>query len=243
MVINPILFPVSTSCNLRCLYCFHREGHTPISEDFLMSDAVLSRVISELLKVGPNRVRFIWHGGEPLLAGLEFYEKVVYFQEKYRGENQQIKNAIQTNGTLLTPEYIQFCKEHDFGVGVSIDGPEWLQNYQRPSASGKGTFQKVMDGINLLTDSRAKFGGILAVVTRNSLPHSKELYEFMRGNFQSFDFLPCFEIAQRTKKPISLSVDHIGFANFMIDIFDMWFEDDDPSIKIRTLNRTSAQSA
>ncbi|TOM13272.1 anaerobic sulfatase maturase, partial [Vibrio parahaemolyticus] len=67
-------------------------------------------------------VEFAWHGGEPTLIGIDFFEKAVEFQKQY-ANGKLIKNTIQTNGSKLNSDWCRFFRENNFLVGLSLDGP------------------------------------------------------------------------------------------------------------------------
>ena len=124
--------PVGSACNLDCDYCYYLGkadlygGRQP-----KMSDELLERYISQYIEaVQVPVVTFCWHGGEPLLAGLDFYEKAVAIQNRYRG-NKQIENSLQTNGLLITPEWCDFFRSNNFLIGLSLDGPKDIHDAYR----------------------------------------------------------------------------------------------------------------
>ena len=113
---------VGAACNLRCRYCYYLEKkdlyHSPLQ---LMSNETLELFVKEYIQAQTTpEVLFIWHGGEPLLRPISFYERVLELQRRY-ADGRRIDNCIQTNGTLVNPEWCQFFKRNNFLVGVSID--------------------------------------------------------------------------------------------------------------------------
>lgn len=107
-----------------------------------------TRQYIEAQQVG--EVHFSWQGGEPTLMGLDFFRKAVELQRKYRKPGIRIKNSFQTNGILLDDEWCRFFKEHDFLVGLSMDGPRDLHDAYRVDKGGKPTFDKVYRALKLL---------------------------------------------------------------------------------------------
>lgn len=122
-----VIMKPTFSCNLRCKYCYHSE--TQYIES-LMSEELLEKTIS-LVQSEYEDVMYVWHGGEPLLCGIEFYRKAVELQLKYAGNTRRIRNSIQTNGTIITDEMIDFCLKNSFSVSVSYDGPGELNRYRQ----------------------------------------------------------------------------------------------------------------
>ena len=115
-----------------------------------MDDELLEKFISEYMEsvTGPE-VLFTWHGGETLLRKPSFYQKAIQLQAKY-ARGRQVDNCIQTNGTLLTPEWCTFFRQNNWLVGISLDGPEEFHDAYRITVQGKGSWKKVMEGVNLL---------------------------------------------------------------------------------------------
>ena len=125
-IANPVSFnlmlkPVGAACNLDCVYCYYKDkdyGHG------IMDDETLELSVKDYLETaGTDEVTFNWHGGEPLLAGREFYRKALLLQKKY-SDGRKINNTIQTNGILIDREWAEFLAENDFLTGLSLDGPQ-----------------------------------------------------------------------------------------------------------------------
>ena len=133
-------------CNLDCEYCY--RGKDPY-QGMQMDRITLRNVIGKFLTyVGPERgIHFVWHGGEPLLMGVEFFNDIIEIQSGFSG--YQIYNSVQTNMTLLTTDFLDFFAKHHFGIGFSLDGPKELHDSQRRHGNGSGTFDEVMSGIDL----------------------------------------------------------------------------------------------
>ncbi|ENA2717441.1 SPASM domain-containing protein [Shigella sonnei] len=130
--------PSSFQCNLKCDYCFYLEKESQFTHEKWMDDSTLKEFIKQYIAASGNQVYFTWQGGEPTLAGLDFFRKVIHYQQRYAGQ-KRIFNALQTNGILLNNEWCAFLKEHEFLVGISIDGPQELHDRYRRSNSGNGT--------------------------------------------------------------------------------------------------------
>ena len=121
--------PVGARCNLDCAYCYYTEKTALAHGVHEMSDETLTRFVREYIALQPATapVQFTWHGGEPLLRGMDFYRKAISLQQEY-AEGRTIENCMQTNGTLLTPAWCQFLHEQHFLVGLTMDGPKWIHN-------------------------------------------------------------------------------------------------------------------
>ena len=123
--------PVGSKCNLACDYCYYLDKVKLYGTQPVMSLNLLEKVIEDYIAVNDNeQIVFDWHGGEPLILGLDYFKKIVELQEKYKG-NKCVYNTIQTNGTLLDDDFACFFKESNFLVGLSIDGPQHIHDRYR----------------------------------------------------------------------------------------------------------------
>ena len=226
-----LISPLSARCNLACAYCYRGTEHSEQANPLLMDDETAETLIRDAL-AHYSEVSFIWHGGEPLLAGREFYERSLATQRKYAAEGQVFENLIQTNGTLLDHEWASFLKQHDFGVGLSVDGPAGIHNQHRPYANGSGSFARVEAAVRLLTEYDLDFGA-LAVVSKLSLGHAREIYDFLSGICAHFDFLPYG--GHQIRNQSSLALDPADYGEFMSDLFDIWVQDPKGDIEVRLL--------
>ena len=144
-----------------------------------MDDELLEKFISEYMEsvTGPE-VLFTWHGGETLLRKPSFYQKAIQLQAKY-ARGRQVDNCIQTNGTLLTPEWCTFFRQNNWLVGISLDGPEEFHDAYRITVQGKGSWKKVMEGVNLLNRYGVEWNA-LATVNRLNGSAPLEFYRFFK---------------------------------------------------------------
>ncbi len=147
-------------CNLRCSYChFWADGPNQV-----MSFEVLARATRDVLRApGVRLVDFVWHGGETTLLPLSFFRKAIWLQRRFRQPHQKILNSLQTNGTLLTGEWLEFCRRFGFGVGVSLDGPPELHDRRRRDASGKPTLARVRRALDALRVSGLEHSVLMVV--------------------------------------------------------------------------------
>lgn len=232
--------PVGATCNLDCSYCYYRDKAEIYSApQNRMTDDVLEEYVRQYLEaVNLPTVTFCWHGGEPLLAGIDFYRKAVELQQRYAA-GRQIENTLQTNGTLVNDEWCDFFRENNFLVGVSLDGPEEVHDAYRCDCGGAPTFGKVMQAVEKMHNREVEYN-ILATVNSRSEGRGKEIYRFLRGISNFIQFLPVVEYVQlregrrplivspdeedATPAPWSVSAD--GFGEFMCDVFDEWIKCD-----------------
>jgi uncharacterized protein len=229
--------PVGAECNLQCRYCYYlsKKNLYHAKDNFLMSDEILEKYIIQHIQASTeNVINFSWHGGEPLLAGIEFYMKVLQLQQKHKLPESVILNGIQTNGTLLDDTLCRFLAAQGFIVGISIDGPGNLHNINRRTKEDNNTFLNVLRGYELLQ----KYGltsEILCVVNSENVMYPLEIYDFFKKlGAKYITFLPLVEAQKGSHSGVSKkSVPAIEFGHFLSAVFDEWVEKDIGEIKIQ----------
>ena len=237
-----MLKPAGAHCNLACKYCYYLEKNNLYqnSHRHLMSDEMLEQFTREYIEAQTMpQVLFTWHGGEPLMRSIDFYKKALALQKKY-ANGKQIDNVIQTNGTLLTDEWCEFFAQNHWLVGISIDGPQKYHDHYRVTPAGKPSWEKVMQGIQLLKKHRVEWNA-MAVVNAYNAEHPLEFYHFFRDNgCQYLQFTPIVErltehedgrtlasLADDREIPLTdASVTPQQWGNFLCTIFDDWVRHD-----------------
>ncbi len=200
-----------------------------------MADDVLEKyVIQHIMASSETNINFSWHGGEPLLAGIDFFRKVLALQKKHKPAGATVVNGIQTNGTLLNNEWSSFLASEGFIVGVSIDGPAGLHNKNRRTRDDKNTYLNVIRGYELLQ----RYGilpEILCVVNADNVKHPLIVYNFFKKLGPEYiSFLPLVEPDPVSATGVSIdSVPSREFGVFLSAIFDEWVEKDIGNIKIQ----------
>ena len=193
--IHVVAKPIGPMCNLNCEYCFYLEKKALFAADekYRMSDKVLSAFITNYITSRPTAIiEFVWQGGEPTLLGIDFFKRVVDLQKPFR-KRMTITNSLQTNGTLLTPEWCQFLKKHNFMVGISLDGPKEIHDRYRRDRKGNGTFDRVMGGLELLQKHGVEYN-VLACVGRETASKPLEVYCFFKeAGVEFIQFTPIIE--------------------------------------------------
>ena len=250
-----MLKPAGARCNLRCRYCYYLEkDHLYAGNDaHFMSERLLEKFIADYMQAQTTpEVLFTWHGGEALLRPIAFYERALQLQRRY-ARGRQVVNSIQTNGTLLTPEWCEFLRENGFLVGISIDGPRDVHDaYRRTSADGP-SFDRVMQGLQLLKDHHVEWNA-LAVVNNLNVEKPREFYRFFKDiGCQYLQFAPIVErIVSRddglTLAPgmqeggrlTSHSITPSQWGRFLCELFDEWVVADVGSIFVQIFDATLA---
>lgn len=243
------------SCNLACDYCYYSDksalyGHAGPSA---MSDEVLERFISEYIRSqSVNEVLFVWHGGEPLLRGIPFYERVLKLQRKYAA-GHHIDNCIQTNGVLINDDWSRFFHDNGILVGVSIDGPADVHDRYRRDHLHRPTFMRVIHGIDALNRHDVEWNA-MAVVNNLNVSRPLEFYRFFRDAL-GCRFLQFAPIVERNNDghlaapcdsrgimtPASVTPGQWG--DFLVAIFDEWVRRDVGDMFVQIFDATLANWA
>jgi uncharacterized protein len=250
--------PTGALCNLACEYCFYldREQLYPGSL-FHMADEVLEAYIRQLLASQQvPEVSVAWQGGEPMLMGLDFFKRSVDLVKKYKQPFQNVSYTLQTNGTRLDDEWCSFFKEHNFLIGLSLDGPRGMHDAYRVDKGGRGTYDQVKHGWDLLQKHRVKTNILCAVHAENAL-HPLDVYRFFRDDLQAkfIQFIPIVErlvpVARgpqgkhsRHAQKIALvslrSVKPGLYGAFLTTIFDEWVHHDVGTIFVQVFDSALA---
>ena len=229
--------PVGALCNLRCNYCYYlcKKDLYPEKGFPGMSDELLEKYIIQHIEATTDDViMFSWHGGEPTLAGLDFFRKAVAIQKKHNPGGRKIINGIQTNGTILDKSWCSYLSEENFLVGISLDGPEEIHNSNRPYSNGEGSFRKVMEGYDLLK-KHGIITEILCVLNSHNVKIPEKIYKFYKEiDVKYITFLPLVERDPGSAAGVSnRSVPAKQFGIFLSEIFDQWVEKDIGRIKVQ----------
>src|SRR5664280_868139 len=229
--------PVGSNCNLNCQYCYYlgKKSLYPDTDHFLMTDDILEEYIIQHIQASTEDViNFSWHGGEPLLAGIDFYRKALRLQSTYKPAGKTILNCIQTNGILINEEWCKFIEKEGFIIGISIDGPAEFHNTFRRTKDGDNTWQQVIRGYQLLKQHGVS-PEILCVVNSENVRHPLVIYNFLKQMGAKYiTFLPLIEPDDGSTRGVSSnSVPSEEFGFFLSDVFDNWVEYDIGEIKIQ----------
>ncbi len=257
--------PSGSTCNINCTYCFFlsKEALYP-NDKSRMSEETLEEYIRQLLDSHRSaQVTIAWQGGEPTLMRLDFFKKSVEFANKHKKPGQTLLHTFQTNGILLDDEWCAFFKEHNFLVGLSVDGPRDIHDAYRQDRAGKGTFDRVMNGWELLRKYGVDFN-ILCTVNAANETRGREVYRFFRDELHAewIQFIPIVERATKDTVDIAnqgwaeqagrnrllytqngtlvteRSVGGRQYGQFMIDVFDEWIRNDVASVFVQLFDVT-----
>ena len=227
--------PAGPICNLDCGYCFYlsKEDLYP-SGRFRMADSLLEEYLSQLLGAHSEpEVTLAWQGGEPTLMGLDFFRRAVEMTTRFLRPGQTVEHTIQTNGTLLNDAWASFFKEHNFLVGVSVDGPAQLHNEFRVDKRGRESFSRVMVGLGSLQRHGVEYN-LLCTVNAANQDYPREVYRFLRDDCgaQFIQFIPVVEPPSPGDGTV-FSVDSEKWGYFLAEVFDEWFRADVGSVFVQ----------
>lgn len=224
--VSLLIKPVSGNCNLQCTYCFYRDETKNRSQESygMMKAATLKQVIRKALGYARAECTIAYQGGEPTLRGLEFYRKSLEYQALYNLHHVKINNAIQTNGYGLDETWAEFFAEHDFLVGLSIDGIRRTHDRYRKNPRGDGSFDRIMKTVQLFRQYGVEFN-ILTVVNSQTARQAEKIYRFYQKNhFDYLQFIPCLDpMGKPGEEEYSLTPE--AYGGFLKQLFDLWYRD------------------
>lgn len=227
--LNFLIKPASGLCNMRCRYCFYEDEAANRSEANAgrMTEATADRLIEDAFAALDERgmVTFAFQGGEPTLAGLDYFRHFVAKAAQCNTKRVQVNYAIQTNGLALNEEWADFFAAHRFLVGVSVDGTKAIHEELRPDAAGKSTWNRVTKNLALLQKKRVDTN-ILCVVTRLCAKSPVKVYHALQKlGGQYLQFIPCLDPLGGERGSMEYSLTPELYASFLCGLFDAWYLD------------------
>ena len=225
-----LIKPASANCNMDCKYCFYKclSSHREEYSKGFMKEETLETLVREAIAYADGSLTFAFQGGEPTLAGLDFFQKAVELQQKYNNKKLQIENTIQTNGLLIDEKWARFLGEHRFLVGLSLDGPKKMHDRYRKDAAGQDTFARIMHSVQLLEQYHVDYN-VVTVVTNDTAKQASFLYKFWKRNHYPFvQFIPCMDEIKRqdgTQERSIYAVEPEQYGKFLCELFDLWYAD------------------
>lgn len=222
-----LIKPASSNCNLRCKYCFYHSvaESRNIKSYGIMSKETLERMVEKALKYADYACAFAFQGGEPTLAGLEFYKELIRLQKKYNHKNLRIDNSIQTNGMLIDDDWAKFLADNKFLVGLSLDGPKDINDTNRVDLNGEGSFSTIMKTADLFNKYGVEYN-ILSVINGNVANHTTKVYNFFKKHdLRYIQFIPCLDPLGEKPGGLLHSLTPDKYARFLKTLFDRWYSD------------------
>lgn len=222
-----LIKPASGNCNMKCSYCFYVDEMTSRkTENFGMMDKKTSEnLIKRGLESARTSCTFAFQGGEPTVIGLDFYRDFVEMVRRQNTRGIKVNFALQTNGVLIDEEWASFFRENEFLVGVSLDGPAEIHNMNRKLQNGNGSYNKVMNCLELLKKHKVETN-ILTVVTSQTARFAEKVYRFMKKNGFNFQqYIACLDPLHGERGAENYSLSPESYGEFLCKLFDLWFKD------------------
>ncbi|MDD6145940.1 MAG: SPASM domain-containing protein [Oscillospiraceae bacterium] len=218
--------PASSLCNLRCKYCFYCDvaAHRDVFSMGVMTEVTAEKLIKDALDFADGcSVAFAFQGGEPLIAGLDYFRFFTQKVKEYNRKNSEIFFSIQTNGTLVTDEWARFFRENEFLVGLSLDG-DFAGNKFRVDAKGQNAYYKIVSAAGKLKKHGVEFN-ILTVLTGFCADNAERIYKHFRANGYGYiQFIPCLRpIGDSSESELYMTGEQYG--EFLVRIFNLYVKD------------------
>lgn len=228
-----LIKPAGPDCNICCEYCFYssKKGMFESMPVHRMSIETMNLVVSQYLELAGNNASLGFQGGEPTLCGIEFFREVFKSVKKHKRPNQTVSIALQTNGILLNHDWAHLLRKNNVLVGLSLDGPADIHDAHRRTFNDEDTHHIVTKNMEILKEVGVEFN-TLTVITKANVNRGKELVDYFLNNASGYmQFIPCVEvidnkIAHYTPTPIE-------YADFLIEVFDLWYNDGKPNFYVR----------
>lgn len=218
--VSVLIKPASSLCNMNCRYCFYKNesANRSVPSYGLMTENTTENIIIRFLSSSENSCHFAFQGGEPTLAGIEYFRFFVSKVKEHNIRNVKVTYSIQSNGYNIPDELLDLFYKYDFLVGISLDGYKSIHNYNRFTESGKDSFNEVSDTINKLRQRNIKFN-ILSVITNESSKHPDKIMNyFTQKGFEYIQFIPCLSEIGSEDRTSWLSEQN--YSSFLISTFN-----------------------
>ena len=233
------MFKTVSGCNLDCNYCYYRRSVAGSGPAMHVRRDVIEAFMPAYMRhvADSHQASLSWQGGEPTLAGLDFFREAVSTEARFAIPPMSINNALQTNGVLIDDTWAEFLAEYNFLVGVSLDGPEPVHDVTRKDVGGSGSFRRVMGGIRALKRHSVDTN-ILCVLTQHNVRRAGELADFFLSEGLGYlQFMPGMAFkSSEPQAPASYLVSADEYGSFLTELFDLWYGSGVPSFSVRAFN-------
>ncbi|NBI11805.1 anaerobic sulfatase maturase [Colidextribacter sp. OB.20] len=222
-----LIKPASSACNLRCAYCFYADEASirAVPNYGLMSREVSHALIEKAAGAAEGSITFLFQGGEPTLAGLDFYRDFVSYVRETVPDGLAVRYAIQTNGMLLDGDWCRFFRENRFLVGLSLDGTRECHDRFRRDGAGKGTYDQVMKAARLLEETGVEYN-VLTVVTGYLARHIQGVFSALcKRGFRFQQYIPCLDPLEEARGGQGYSLSPEQYGSFLKTLFDLWYRE------------------
>lgn len=221
--LSVLIKPVSSACNMRCKYCFYADvaAHREHASMGIMSDTTLDNLVRKAFASGADNITFAFQGGEPTLAGTEFFSKLISLQKKYNSRGAKVNNSIQTNGYNISDELLDLFARENFLVGISFDGTPEIHDLMRIDAAGGGTSSAVESTIKRMQERNIAFN-ILCVVNSNVARNSEKCFNYLK-KYGYIQFIACIDGFDSPTAEYALNAE--DYSSFLKKIFDLYYKE------------------
>lgn len=221
--------PVGDRCNLACTYCYQTHIRNETTNKRMTFDT-LRATLEQVAKTPTRPISFSWHGGEPLLAGKDFFRKAIEIQSELFPQKGEIFNSVQTNGILLDDEWFELFKRAGFAVGISVDGPRHINDKTRVTKGGASTYDSIIRNIDIARRFNIPLNAICVVGEQHaaqatSVFNTLRSLEIIHCNLQ-----PDFGTNQQGHP------NHVSaktFSEFVCEFWDLWKNEPAPYMHVR----------
>lgn len=240
--VSVMLKPVSGLCNMNCTYCFYRDEMTKRkkTQDTVMSQETLKNVIRKTMLNAQGCINYLYQGGEPTLAGLDFFRTAVEYQKRYNHNSVHVYNALQTNGYVIgnsnshtttnwdaePEEWCRFLREENFLVGLSVDGTLETHDRYRHDVQGMGTYDRTVRTAELFDQYGVEYN-ILTVVTKDVAEQIEAVYEnYRKKGWKYQQYILCLDpVDGEGAKRSVYSITPEQYGEFLVRLFYLWHRD------------------
>lgn len=237
---HTFLMKVASRCNLDCDYCYmyRMPDQSWIRRPRFMESSVLQMAVHRIREhVETHKIphiNIVFHGGEPLLLGPDRFRDAIRLIQGELASTCEIDFGLQTNGILLSEEYLKLFLENKVRLSLSLDGSREINDLHRIHSDGSGSYAEVEKGLELLVNPkwRSLWGGILAVIDLNT--DALSAYQHLASfKTPSLDFL--MPDGNYSHTPPGKAHDHEStpYADWLIPVFEEWYANSDGQPVIR----------
>ncbi len=222
-----LIKPASGSCNMKCEYCFYcdEQNKRAVASFGIMNEHTLRNVMRKTILHADGMCSIAFQGGEPTLAGIGFFHKVIEYGKYFNRKHIRIEYALQTNGLNINDEWCRFFKENNFLIGLSVDGTQDIHDKYRHTGSGKPTFEMVQKAAEMLDKYKVDYN-ILTVVHKEVADRIDEIYRFYKNKGWHYQqYIACLDPLFESPGKYGYSLLPADYGKFLIKLFDLWFSD------------------
>lgn len=218
--------PASSLCNMRCRYCFYHDvtNLREVKSFGIMSGGTAENLIKKALEFADGEsVAFAFQGGEPLIAGLDYFRNFIDEVKIFNQKSSKIFYGLQTNGTLVTDEWAEFFRDNNFLIGLSLDG-DFKANRFRIDESGNNAYEKIIRASEIFKAHGVQFN-ILTVLTGYCADNIDTVYRSLtQKGFKYLQFIPCLRpFDNKSESELYMTVRQ--YAKFLIHGFNAYVKD------------------